>query len=96
MKDVGDVEGVLGMRVTQGTDFIEIDQQRYIKDILERFGMADCKPMGTPRDTHQKLSANQVTDKNSLVGKIPFQKAVGSLLYLPQAARPDIAFWSTI
>lgn len=92
MKDIGDVTSCLGMRVSQTENSIEIDQERYILDILERFGMSECKPIGTPRDTHQKLSTEQVTDDNSLVGKVPFQEAVGSLLYLAQATRPDIAF----
>lgn len=92
MKDVGDVEGCFGLRIKQGSNYIELDQHRYINDILERFGMSECKPIGTPRDTHQKLSVEQVTDENSLVGKVPFQEAVGSLLYLAQGTRPDIAY----
>lgn len=92
MKDVGKVACCLGMRVTQKNDQIWLDQERYINDILERFGMQDCKPVGTPSDTHQKLSVNMVTSENSLVGQLPFQEAVGSLLYLAQGSRPDISF----
>lgn len=33
-----------------------------------------------------------VNDENSLVGKVPYQEAIGSLLYLANATRPDISF----
>lgn len=32
-----------------------------------------------------------VTDENDISGKVPYQEAVGSLLYLAQGSRPDIA-----
>lgn len=79
-------------KVTQTEKYIDLDQQQYTKDILERFGMTNCKAIGTPRDINQKLSAFEVTEENNLVGTIPYQEAVGSLLYLAQATRPDIAF----
>jgi len=28
----------------------------YIKDLLQQFGMSECKPMSTPLDIHMKLS----------------------------------------
>lgn len=33
-----------------------------------------------------------VDDKTSLVGKVPYQEAVGSLLFIAQCTRPDISF----
>jgi len=54
--------------------------------------MDDSKPVGTPSDVNVKLSVADVTDKNSLVGKVPYQEIIGSLLYLSQTTRPDIAF----
>lgn len=92
MKDVGPVVSCLGMRITQRNGEIWIDQQRYTQDILERFGMENCKPIGTPSDINTKLSISMVNPDNSLVGKVPYQEAVGSLLYLAQGSRPDIAF----
>lgn len=92
MKDVGAVTSCLGMRIIQGGDWLALDQGRYILDILNRFGMADCNPICTPRDTHTKLSVSEVSEENSLVGKVPFQEAVGSLLYVAQCTRRDISF----
>lgn len=92
MKDVGPAKGCIGMNIHQGKESIEIDQVGYIQDILDRFGMSSANAVGTPSDTSIKLSAQMVNDDNSIVGKVPFQEAVGSLLYLTQATRPDIAF----
>lgn len=92
MKDLGLAKNCIGIRIKQGDGFIELDQSVYIADILERFGMSGCKPVKAPSDTNEKLSASMTNEENSLVGKVPYQEAVGSLLYLTQATRPDIAF----
>lgn len=54
--------------------------------------MIDCKPAPTPYDPGQKLSIKLFTNENSLVGKVPYQEAIGSLLYIANATRPDLAF----
>lgn len=92
MKDLGVVSSCIGMRIKQFDDAIEIDQSNYVEQILDRFGMAESKPVKTPSDTSSKLSIQTITSENSLVGKVPYQEAVGSLLYLTQSTRPDIAF----
>lgn len=92
MKDLGTVSSCIGMRIKQFKDAIEIDQSGYVEQILVRFGMAESKPVRTPSDTSEKLSIQTITPNDSLVGKVPFQEAVGSLLYLAQSTRPDIAF----
>ena len=48
--DLGDVLLVLGMQVTRDRQgkTVTISQENYTKSILERFGMADCKPSSTP------------------------------------------------
>src|SRR5579859_352070 len=56
MKDLGQLNHFLGMRVTRTSDGgILIDQSTYTKDILARFGMEDSKAVYTPLATGTKL-----------------------------------------
>lgn len=92
MKDLGSAKSCLGIRISQQKGVIQLDQAIYIENILERFGMINCKPVGTPADTSTKLSLQDFNENDSLVGRVPYQEAIGSLLYVAQATRPDIAF----
>jgi ribonuclease HI len=92
MKDLGLAKGCIGVRIRQGDGWVELDQENYIVEILKKFGMTDCKPVGTPSDTSRKLSVKDVNDENSLVGVVPYQELIGSLLFLTQTTRPDIAY----
>lgn len=86
MKDVGIAKSCIGMNIKHSDDYIELDQANYSIEILNRFGMQDCKPVQSPSSTSTKLSIKMVSEENDLTGK------VGSLLYLAQVTRPDIAF----
>lgn len=94
MKDIGEAKGCIGIRIRQNKKPIELDQSVYIEEILKRFGMTDCKPSCTPSDTNNKLSVSMATENSDFeeLKRIPYQEAVGSLLYLAQGTRPDIAF----
>lgn len=94
MKDMGPAKGCIGIRIKQSTNKIELDQAVYTESVLKRFGMDTCKPAHTPSDTSSKLCIGMEAEEASeeQLRKIPYQEAVGSLLYLAQATRPDIAF----
>lgn len=92
MKDMGKAQGCIGIRITQTNDGVELDQSKYINEILARFNMNDAKPISTPSDPGQKLSIEMITEDDSKNHDIPYQEAVGSLLYVAQCTRPDIAF----
>ena len=91
MKDLGRVEQCIGLKIEYGGDGIAIHQITYIERVLERFGMTNCKPAPTPCDPSQKLSVT-MANSNEMMSDVPYQEAVGSLLYLVQGTRPDIAF----
>ncbi|GJQ80826.1 hypothetical protein Trydic_g9413 [Trypoxylus dichotomus] len=55
--------------------------------------MLNCNPCSTPIDNNQKLSEIPQTDlENSDIKNIPYQSAIGSLLYAAQGTRPVISF----
>ena len=56
MKDVGPLSWYLGIQFKCGDDYIEMNQSKYIENILNRFGMTDCKPKPTPCE----IDANKI------------------------------------
>lgn len=57
--------------------------------------MADCNPLSTPMDINQKLNKSMSPKNEEEIKEmenIPYQEAVGSILYLVQGTRPDLAF----
>lgn len=97
MTDNGEARYILGMHIERDRKkgIISIDQHKYIGEVLERFRMADCNPVSTPVDTNVKLTKTTVpmsqADRDEM-SEIPYQEAVGSLLYAAQISRPDIQY----
>jgi hypothetical protein len=72
-----------------------LSQKQYIKEILEKYGMQDCKPAATALDASMKLKKNVgelAIEERKIMEQVPYRQAVGSLQYLVQGTRPDIAF----
>ncbi|KAL2621793.1 hypothetical protein R1flu_001998 [Riccia fluitans] len=99
MKDFGRVKRILGMEIHRDVKGgrLWLTQRNYARKVLERFNMLDAKPVGTPLANHFKhqLSAKfcplDATEKG-LMSKIPYESAVGSLMYLMVCTRQDIAY----
>jgi hypothetical protein len=96
MKDLGDAKWILGIEIIRDRSkrTLVLRQSKYIKDVLEKFGMHDCKPISTPMDVGSKLSKSmcpQTEDECKAMLNIPYRNAVGSLMYAMVATRPDIA-----
>ncbi|GKD48884.1 retrovirus-related pol polyprotein from transposon TNT 1-94 [Tanacetum coccineum] len=56
MIDIGLMSYYLGIEVKQMDEGVFICQERYAKEILKRFGMDKCNPVGTPIDHKAKPS----------------------------------------
>ena len=94
MTDMGDVSLVLGMQVTRDRQqkTMTISQENYTRSILEKFGMADCKPVSTP-GFGQDLSTNQ--PEQTLFNEDEtqrFKAITGSVMYLAQITRYDVMY----
>ena len=89
MTDLGEARWILGMEVTRNrTDrTIGLLQHRYIQDILEQHGMADCRPVSTPMVPNLTLEKL----KEPEIDATTYQSAIGSLMYVMIGMRPDLA-----
>jgi hypothetical protein len=76
----------LGLQVTQIDKGIFISQIKYIKEMLNKFQMEDCKPMSTPMVTGCKLILD---DESPKVDQTMYKSMLGILLYAI-VTRPDI------
>ncbi|CAJ2647961.1 unnamed protein product [Trifolium pratense] len=88
MKDLGPLSYFLGIAVSRHPSGIFLSQSNYASEIIERAGMASCKPSATPVDTKQKLSTSSGTpyEDPSL-----YRSLAGALQYLT-FTRPDISY----
>jgi hypothetical protein len=92
MKDLGQCQYFLGVRITRMGSQITLCQDAYVRKVLDQFGMLECRAVTTPldpgaRDTlvpHQGLASK---DQIKL-----YQSLVGCINYLANQTRCDIAF----
>ena len=88
MSDLGALSYYLSIKVRQGKEALTLGQSAYASKLLERSGMAECKPVVTPMEERLKLM------KAGTVAKVDatlYQSIVGGLRYLVHT-RPDITF----
>lgn len=88
MSDLGVMKYFLGVEVKQGPAGIFISQMKYVKEILERFGMQHCNSVKNPIVPGCKLTKDEGGMK---VDASVYKQKVGSLMYLT-ATRPDIMY----
>nr|GEU68949.1 Gag-Pol polyprotein [Tanacetum cinerariifolium] len=96
MKDLGPANKILGMQIHRDrvSRKIWLSQKSYVKKILQRFNMQDCKPISTPFPTNAKLSSKMSpsSEKERMeMSRVPYTSAVGSLMFAMICTRPDIA-----
>ena len=87
MQHTGQLSWILSMEVRSNKSGFSIQQGLYINKILEKFGMADSKPVPTPYV--EKVKSTGDTKPNTT---FPYREAIGSLLYLANGTRPDISY----
>ena len=90
--DLGEASLYVGIQITRrrAERTISLSQSRYIDTILARFGMDTCNSVSTPLDANSILSPAE--SDSDLISDIPYQAAIGSLMYAAIGTRPDISF----
>src|SRR5260221_12604958 len=93
MVNAGPASWVLGMCVTNdpSSGCITLDQTQYTLKVVEKFGMANCKPASTPLPEKTVLCATtneEACDAHSY----PYLQVIGLVMYAMLGTRPDIAY----
>nr|GFA84719.1 retrovirus-related Pol polyprotein from transposon TNT 1-94 [Tanacetum cinerariifolium] len=88
MSSMGELAFFLGLQVKQKEDEIFISQDKYVNEILTKFGFSDVKTTSTPMETHKTLLKDK---KGEDVDEHLYRSMIGSLMYLT-SSRPDIMF----
>ena len=63
MSDLGALFYYLGIEVRQGKEELTLGQSTYASKLLERSGMAECKPCVTPMEERLKLTKASTATK---------------------------------
>jgi len=87
MKDLGGLKCFLGIKICQTNKGMILSQETYMKNLLQKFDMKDCKAVRTPMET------NPVKDLNGecIVDVKPYKELVGCLMYAMLTTRPDLS-----
>ena len=88
MKDLGEVETILGIKVKKHSSGYALNQSYYIEKMLDKFKHLNIKKANTSFDFSMKL--NDYCDK--AVAQLEYASAIESLMYAMHCTRPNIAF----
>lgn len=72
-----------------------LSQEAYVNALLGKFKMTNCKGAAAPKDGHIRLNIRDTPIKDEQRKeclKLPYKELVGSLIYLMNATRPDLAY----
>ena len=88
MKDLGEADVILGVKVTRTGDGFTLSQPHYVEKVLKKFNQFDVMPVRTPYDSSMQLKKNC----GDSVSQNEYAKMIGSLMFLMICTRPDIAY----
>ncbi|GJT07942.1 putative ribonuclease H-like domain-containing protein [Tanacetum coccineum] len=88
MSSMGELTFFLGLQVKQKNDGIFISQDKYVAEILKKFGFTEVKTASTPMETQKPLLKDKDGEE---VDVHLYRSMIGSLMYLT-SSRPDIMF----
>nr|GFA15707.1 hypothetical protein [Tanacetum cinerariifolium] len=88
MSAMGELNFFLGLQVLQKEECNFLSQDKYVGDILKKFGYSDVRSSNTPMDNENPWGKDK-TRKD--VDLHPYRSMIGSLMYLT-TSRPGIMF----
>ena len=97
IKHGGELKWILGMKVERDIENRKsvINQELYIRGVLEQYGMEDSNPTPIPmypKPIPSKSMGPQNEIEKAEMAKFPYRNAIGSLSYAAVCTRPDISY----
>jgi hypothetical protein len=77
---------LFGIEVIQNPKYIFISQKKYIGELLNKFGMAECNPVSSPLEQNLKLTSKE---GNEFEDATKYRQFVGCLLEITQTTSPN-------
>jgi hypothetical protein len=94
IKDLGDLSQLLGIHITRDRSArtISLDQSKYMRDILDKYGMTDSKPSSLPMDPGFLAGLTHMTSPPLTgVAKDVYPSLMDTLLYAAVCTCPDVS-----
>ncbi|XP_070002328.1 secreted RxLR effector protein 161-like [Nicotiana sylvestris] len=88
MKDLGEVNTILGVKVIRSENEIMLSQEHYIERLLKKFECFNVTLVSIPFDANSQLKKNN----GDPVAQSKYAQIIGSLMHLMNFTRPDIAY----
>jgi len=90
MKDLGEADIILGIRVKKEQGKLILSQSHYIEKVLKKFNVSENLTFlySTPMDPSIKLLPNE----GDAISQLEYARAIGCLMYAMTSTRPDIAY----
>ncbi|CAM8940474.1 unnamed protein product [Rhodiola kirilowii] len=97
MKYFGKAQRILGVKIIRDRQNrrIFLSQSEYVSKVLEKFSMSAAKHVTLPLGGHfilSKQNCPQTESERTKMSAVPYDIAVGSVMYLMLCTRPDLAF----
>ena len=88
MKNMGEAYVILRIKIRKTNDRFSSCQSHYIEKVLKKFNCFDVLSVRTPYDPSLHLEKN----KGPSVSQTEYAKTIGSVMFLMNYTRPDIAY----
>ena len=78
MKDLGEVDTILGIKIKRNCGGCALNQTYHIEKVVSKFSDLKIKGSNTPFDSSVKLEKND----GRVVAQLEYASAIGSLMYV--------------
>ena len=88
MKDMNEVDTILGIKVKRHSGGYALNQCHYIDKIIDKFKHLNIEEANTPYESACKL----VENNGRVIAQLDYASAIGCLMYFTHCTRPNIAY----